>query len=220
MSMVKRFAVGSFAAVLLMGMSSCSQTSELVGSWHTELDVSDMFNSSLTAQLEEDMVPYFSDGEFVLGIDLVFSEDGTYQKSINDEAMTETVDAYKEYMVSAMTSYFEDYLADNGLSMSVEELLIQSDLNLEELADEAMSDTMVNSMKAEFEGKGKYKTEDGKLFLSMGVDYDVDPAVYDTYEFDGETLTLTATYDANGAVEDETITSLYPITFTKVAEAE
>ena len=48
------------------------------------------------------------------------------------------------------------------------------------------------------------------LFLSDGLDYEVDPNVYGIYKVDGSTLTI---LDYVG--EDENFLGMYPLTFTK-----
>lgn len=40
--------------------------------------------------------------------------------------------------------------------------------------------------------QGRYKAQRGKLFLSDGLDYRIDPKVYDTYKIEGDVLTIRA----------------------------
>ena len=58
--------------------------------------------------------------------------------------------------------------------------------------------------------EGKFKAKSGRIFLSDGLDYEVDPNVYGIYKVDGSTLTI---LDYVG--EDQNFLGMYPLTFTK-----
>ncbi len=58
--------------------------------------------------------------------------------------------------------------------------------------------------------RGNYLVRGNKLYVSEGVDYRIDPKVYDLYRLEGDELTLLE--NSTGA------TGLYPLTLTRVAE--
>ena len=75
---------------------------------------------------------------------------------------------------------------------------------------EFFSDEMVEQMVDGASSEGKFKAKSGRIFLSDGLDYEVDPNVYGIYKVDGSTLTI---LDYVG--EDENFLGMYPLTFTK-----
>ncbi len=58
--------------------------------------------------------------------------------------------------------------------------------------------------------RGNYLVRGNKLYMSEGLDYKIDPDVYDLYRLEGDTLTLLE--NSTGAP------SLYPLALTRVTE--
>ncbi len=59
--------------------------------------------------------------------------------------------------------------------------------------------------------QGNYLVRGNKLYLSEGLDYKIDPKVYDIYRLEGDELTLLE----NSAAD---MSGFYPLTLTRVAE--
>ena len=59
--------------------------------------------------------------------------------------------------------------------------------------------------------KGKYKAENGKLYVSAGLNYDVDPTMYEIYTLEGNVFTI------SGCVGSEIPEfNPYPMVFEKI----
>ena len=67
-------------------------------------------------------------------------------------------------------------------------------------------------MAGKINREGKYKAKDGKLWMSSGLEYDVDPELYDLYSISGSTLTIEA-----GTVSQGEVALVYPLVLQKTA---
>jgi len=97
--------------------------------------------------------------------------------------------------------------------MTVDEMLQMSGTTFDALVEEAFGDAMLNEMISEFETEGKYKVEDGKLYMSEDLDSEIDEEVYETYEFSGDEFKLLESF---GDEDAEEFKDLYPIVFKKL----
>ena len=102
--------------------------------------------------------------------------------------------------------------------MSLDDLLAVSGMTMEDLMavvkETLEEEDLVGEMVKEAKTDGKYKAENGKLFTTTEADAEFDEEVYDTYNLDGDVLTLTNTF---GADEADMLRSVYPIILKKAA---
>lgn len=164
----------------------------------------------------------------------VFNEDGTYSVKVDEASLDAEMEEYKQGLEAYFRYFFVEMLSQMAVEMglaeqvsSEEELESVLDIDLEEaiseglgmelsaFVDELVREEMGSTQEiaALFNSEGKYKTQDGKLLLSAGLEYDVDPEIYDYYSISGTTLTIT---EGTPSEDDELIT-FYPLVLEKVA---
>ena len=196
------------AMMMLVGCSS--EKAKFVGKWECNLDMTDILNEQFAA--EEELKDYVKVENFSFLVYMEFNADGTY-KMYADEASVEA--AFEDIMDSVkkgLEKYFEDMIAAQGLSMSVDELLALSGTNMDTLLEESFDKDMIEETADEMEEEGNYQAEEGKLYLSDGKDHAVDKNVYQTYEITSDTLTLKESF---GMEDEEETKALYPMVFKK-----
>lgn len=197
--------------VLSVGLLGCSGGSDpLVGTWNGTMDLAELLNSALAADAE--FGEYLQVSSFALAYNLVFEEDGTYSMTIDDAALDQEMERVKGDLESGLYAYLDDLIAEEGLTLTSDELLNMSGVSMEELMDAALSEEMIDQLLGDLNMEGNFKAEDGKLFLSSGLDSSVDENVYDLYTLDGDTLTIDA---GTASSENEMSQYVYPMVFTK-----
>lgn len=72
---------------------------------------------------------------------------------------------------------------------------------------------MANYLNEEFAAEGNYETKDGKLYLSDGKEYQVDPEIYEVYTIEGDKMTFV---ESVGGDADDDMAELYPLEFQRV----
>lgn len=183
----------------------------LVGTWKGEMDM-------IEAIMEEA-------GEALAGLELdefkvtavfTFNEDGTYTMSLDEASVEAAFDGMIDSLEGIMKEMMEGMAQEAG--MSLDDLLAVSGMTMEDLMavvkETLEEEDLVGEMVKEAKTDGKYKAENGKLFTTTEADAEFDEEVYDTYNLDGDVLTLTNTF---GADEADMLRSVYPIILKKAA---
>ena len=171
--------------------------------------------------------------EFALMCTYVFREDGTYTFTMDEASMQLVLEAYH----AGVEAYFRYFYAQ-VLCQTLVELGMAEQVNgVEELEailgvslDEAISEMVgmelrdfigqivdeelgtAQEMAGKINSEGKYKAKDGKLWMSSGLEYDVDPELYALYSISGSTLTIEA-----GTVSQGEVALVYPLVLQKTA---
>ena len=171
--------------------------------------------------------------EFAPVCTYVFREDGTYTFTMDEASMQLVLEAYQ----AGVETYFRYFYAE-VLCQTLVELGMAEQVNgVEELEailgvslDEAISEMVgmelrdfigqivdeelgtAQEMAGKINREGKYKAKDGKLWMSSGLEYDVDPELYDLYSISGSTLTIEA-----GTVSQGEVALVYPLVLQKTA---
>ena len=197
---------------LMLSMIGCGEQSKFIGKWEADVDMAKFINDGMAQAGSSDITKYIELDDFGIVFVMEFNEDGTYKMYIDEDSAKDAFEDAKEAFVDGMTEYFEDYIKDMGLGMTVEEVLAASGTDLEDAADQAYGDAMLKSLMDETEKEGNFKVKDGKLFLSDGKDKNVDEKIYDTYEINDDELKLIKSYGS----DDEDANALYPMTFERV----
>lgn len=198
--------------VSTMLLAGCTEQQKFVGKWEAKLDMTDYLNETLGASVAE-MGEYIKVEDFTLILYITFNSDGTYSESVDMDKAKETFEDLKDDLCDGMRKYFEDTIAKNGLNMTVDELLAASNMDLEALIDQSLSDDMIKEIADEAEAEGNYEVKDGKVFLSAGKEYAVDEDVYCTYSITDDALTLIESF---GGEDDAAFADMYPLTLKKV----
>ena len=171
--------------------------------------------------------------EFAPVCTYVFREDGTYTFTMDEASMRLVLEAYQ----AGVEAYFRYFYAE-VLCQTLVELGMAEQVNgVEELEailgvslDEAISEMVgmelrdyvsqivdeemgtAQTMAGKINSEGKYKVKDGKLWMSSGLEYDVDPELYDLYSISGSTMTIEA-----GTVSQGEVALAFPVVLQKIA---
>lgn len=199
--------------------SGCSEQKKFIGLWEGSIDLTDFINQGLAE--DEEMAEYIEIDECIFIVKLTFNEDGTYKMLVEEDAAEKTFDTIRENMKKGIEKYFEDYIESMDINMTVEEVLLASDLSLDALVEEAFSDEMIDSIISEMSSEGNYEVKDGKLFTSENLDSKIDENVYENYEITHDELILLESSEEDDFKEStDTLEGLkvYPMTFKKIVE--
>lgn len=194
-------------AAALVGCSNAK--SEVLGTWKADVNLAEFINQEMAAA-DETVAEYLSVDSFYLTMVLDFKENNTYSISLDESNLDATMDKFKQDVRSGMERYLVDMMADMDLEMTVDEIMEASGTSMEELLEQAFTDEMMQQIVDSAKSEGKFKVKDGKMYLSAGLDYEVDESIYGNYIIDGGKLTLV---DYSG--EEDEFLGLYPLTFTK-----
>lgn len=216
MKLAKKICALLMAVMMLFSLAGCAgdDSAELVGTWRSNIDILDMLLDEFESDPSTaDFVNYVEMDEFVIEMTLVFTEDGTYTMTVDEE--TFDANLYKmveECVTGYLYEYFEDYFAQMELEGTVDEILALMDMNMADLVTESLKEVDLSGLSESFNQHGNYKASDGKLYRSDGYDTIPDPNVYEPYTLENNKLILTD-YINNG--ESDSIG--YPMVFNKVA---
>ena len=210
--MRKRIVSIALMLAMLLCLTACGgDQDKLVGKWGCRMDLADQINEEMA--LDEEMAEYLNFDSFEITVYMEFTKDGTYTMYADQDALQETLDAAVDAFADGMAKYLEAMvLQETGIEMSAEDILAASNITMDEMMAEAFPEGMAQEIAEGMEQEGKFKAKDGKLFTSAGLDYNVDPQTYETYELSGTTLTVTG-YVGDDADE---IGNVYPMIFNKV----
>ena len=198
---------------MLLALTGCSggDKAKLVGKWKCEKDLSESFNAGVAAG-DPTVAEYVAIDEFKVVVYMEFYEDDTYSIYADQASVEDAIEAMKEELVDGISRYMEALiLEETGMELPVEQILELAGLTMDDLLAQIITDDLVDEMVAEIDSKGKFKAADGKLYTSAGLEYEVDPAVYETYTLDGDTLTILGYFGG-----DDVDSSVYPMVFVKM----
>ena len=195
------------AVMLMLAMlTACGSKTDkaMLGKWVSEVDFAEYFNEGLAS--EPEVAEYLAVDSFVLEIELYLNEDGTYKMTADTTGNKANFDEVRAELAVGMEAYMTALAAE--YDMSLEDVLTASETTIEEMVEEAFTDDMYYEIIAEMEGEGKFQAVDGKLFMSDGLNYEIDKNVYETYTLNGNVLTITGDSDGNSD-------GMYPMVFKK-----
>ena len=197
----------TFVLVLSMALCACGEKkSPVVGTWKTEIDLVETINQKMDAIGLGDFVNLDSVN---LPLVIEFREDGTGSMGVDAEAINATVNKLVADMTVDLEAYFTDLFASMGLQVDLDAALATFGISMDDLATEA--ELLVKDILAELATEFNYKTEDGKLYMSEGLNSQIGDT-YKTYELKGKTLTL----DVGNDVTNDLLTEiLYPMTLKR-----
>lgn len=244
----KRLLALALVLLMVLALSACgAKKNELEGTWQGQMDMRGILVASVDDGMDFESfgIEPFSFGDFLgdcsVNMTFEFKSDGTYVQSVDEASVQQlreitakaTKEFYYELMVQALMEQLKEF-SPNGSFANVEELdafLLQTlgtglddtiaasiGGSLDDYVDEILGDDIWSEVLDGLQGEGKYETKDGKLFLSDGLEHDVDPEIYDTYTISGSTLTLTDNVGGENVSSDYQYKEfLYPMSFEKAA---
>ena len=197
--------------IMVLFLVGCGgEQQKFVGNWEAEVDMTKMLNDQFAAE-DAEMAEIIKVESFKVTMIMQFNSDGTYMMSVDADSVEAAFEGLLEDVKKGLTTYLEAMIQEQGITMTVDEVLALSGTSMDTMLDEMMKEISVEDIVGEIESEGNFLVEDGKLFLSDGKDHAVDREVYQTYEWSGNDLKLTASYG-----EDEDVSALYPMLFKKV----
>ena len=201
----------SFVLVLSLALCACGggQKATIVGTWKANVELAEAFNEEMAAAGMGDFINLES---FALPLVMTFNEDGTGSMTVDQAAMTETVDKLAADLTAGLEAYFTEYFSSMGLEIDLDEALAASGLSMDDLVDEFKAEFAGEDAFAEFTNEFKYKAEDGKLYMSEDLDSEISTDTYNTYELKGNALTLDI---GNEDLDEEMAKYLFPMNLTR-----
>lgn len=212
--MKKRILSVILMLAILLSFTACGSgdKEKLVGTWKCEMDLVEQINTEMG--LDEESAEYLNFDSFTIVLYMQINEDDTYSLYADTDALEQTMEAAMASFAEGMTKYLEDMvLAETGIAMSADDILAASNTTMDEMLAEAFPEGMVEELAEGMKQEGKFKAKDGKFYTSAGLEYEVDPAVYETYTLEGTTLTL---LEYVGEDAGDTM-NVYPMVFNKVS---
>lgn len=201
-----------FTMGLVLSLIGCgSKEPDILGTYDTTINLKELLVEEVNGQLEMDTETSLGDymSDFNMLVVSEFSEDGTYKQYVDMEKF----EASYTQLKSELTLYMNDMLAEvlvmsltdsglevesmedveNMLGMTYDEIIEMSlGMSLEEFVDFAMDESVdLDAMAEEATSEGKYKAEDGKLYMSDSLDTEIDESAYEVYTLEGNVVTLT-----------------------------
>ena len=218
MKNIKRQAICIFLMLTLVftlascGVPGSGDKEEFLGTWMATADLVESINESLSegfGGVDEGLVEYFKISSFEVTLVYTFNKDDTYSIRVDEDSLKAAIEHTKDEVKDGAVAYLEDVIAQSELDMTVEELLEASELDLDDLADSAFDyNTIRRSFTDELECDGKWKAENGELYLSESVDEEADD-LSELYEITSDGIQLTKPEGS----EDEM--GIYPLLLKK-----
>ena len=181
---------------------------KITGSWAADVDMTEYLNEMLSE--DEEIGQFLTLDNFTIKLLAEFKEDGTYTMAGDPESAQAAMDSLKEQLKGALTDYLQAMIDESGMDTTVEELLTEADMTMDDLMAEMDEAYSAEDLVGDLNTEGKYLFEDGKLALSDSLDEEADIAEYEAATLEGDTLTLTGGEDA-----DSEFAGLYPIVFER-----
>lgn len=197
------------ALMMLTGLlSGCGGDKAIVGTWEAKVEMVEQMRQEIESMGMSDYVKLDS---YAAVVHFTFNDDGTYSYKADRDALEQALEGLKKALKDGLIAYAEEMIAAEGLEdITPEEVYAAAGTPLDEMIDDAYTDADLDDMVEELSAEGNYKTKDGKLFLSDGLDHIPDDEVYHNYTIDGDTLTL---LDAVGQDDD---LDMYPMELKKI----
>lgn len=198
------------ALVFSMCLCGCSnEKKQVLGTWTTTIELADQINEGIVGS-DSEAAEYLTIDSFKLILNMTFHEDDTYSMKYDEAAATAEVDRIVDLVTDGMLKYLVDALAELGMELTEEEALEMTGITREDLQAQFAGELDVESLFADLNMEGQFKVEDGKMYLSDGLEYGVDETMYEFYSVEGNTLTID-----KGNTGDADTEFLYPMVFTK-----
>ena len=207
---MKKIIALSLCLILALSLCACGAKEDLTGKWTTNINMAQVFNDEMAAA-DPTMAEYMAVETFNLPLVLELKEDGTYSMTVDPTAMEATMNKLVEDMTVGLEAYFAAIFAEQGLEMDVNEALAAMGMDLDSLVAELSAELTSEDVFAEFSSEGKYKAEKGKLYMTESLDEVINPAIYNTYTLDGDTLTL----EAGTEVLEDGMEIMFPMVLTR-----
>ncbi|MBQ8214922.1 MAG: hypothetical protein IJZ33_01520 [Clostridia bacterium] len=198
----------------------------LVGSWKTDMDITELYVSMFTMMMEPEMTEYFDfEGfSFLMSITLEMDEEGRYAVTFDEDIVKDSTNellkivkaGMKDYMTVSFTAEAEKLgtTLKDYLEYVFEEEIEDTDAYLEALTEESLGGLGAEDLGTPEPEHGLYGVKEGKLYFYMEDDI-VFEEDYMIYSLEDGILKLDLPEEQKGDMENELIDVL-PMLFSPV----
>ncbi len=215
--MKKTISIILLFSILVTLFAGCSLFGDNIsGTWEAEIDLTEHFTSEVKKAIGEentDITQYLALKDLKIKSVAKFSEDGSYEISVDSESVKNAINALADQIVSNANEALKAAAAEFSIDEEALSAIIAKELD--SLKAE-YSDEIISGMADAMSAKGFYKLKDGKLYTAKTADA-LETAGYETYELANDTLTLSKG-DGMEDTYSETIGTLYPIVYKRKSE--
>lgn len=180
-------------AAMLLSITGCGKgktDKELYGKWEITMNLFEVTGPLFDEK--DDFGKYIDASEFVVTMRYEFDRKGKYTITTDEEQLAESVKKIKGAIRTGLEAYFDAYLKEEKLEMTMEELLAASGLSMDSLIDSMMGDEIVTEMIDDLTAEGRYYVKDGKIYMSTSPDVKPTEDSAQKYEISGKKLTIYA----------------------------
>ena len=182
----------------------------VVGEWYGTVDLSDTMNNAIVGS-DASLGQYFSFSGLSLGINLVLTEDGTCNLSVDKSSAQELSRVLKQQLADGFTLYVEDLCDQYGFDYTAEEFLGMMGYTMDTFIEEYIdTDSLVGEL-SDVSSVGNYIAEDGVLYMTDDMNMDPKDVNGNPYVLEGNVLTIKA---SSGT--DSDISFMYPLVLERV----
>ena len=211
--MKKRFLAMLLAVIMVMSLAGCSRgdTGKLVGKWYCEIGAEEAVLEEVPEEFA-DMVEYLSFDKVYLPVCFEFKADSAVCVYVDEQEFAEVVDNFAEAFIDGIVRYMMDLVyEETGTKVTEDEIWEYIGFGEQEFRDELAAE-IIEGMKeiSDLSMEGKYKAEDGRLYLSEDLDSEFDPEKYLAYSLEDDELRII------GAVGKGEFPVSFPLVFEKV----
>ena len=198
---------------MLLALAGCGSgdTEKLVGKWRCEIDMTDFLMEKILEDSGE-MAQYFELNDVVVIYYADFRSDSTVRMYAEEQQVNDLFEKLEDRLMDGLALYMVDlFYEQTGIIMTMDEILELSGTNEEDFRDSLGFDQIARELVENLYMEGKYKAEEGKLYISAGLDYNFDPGVYEIYSLDGTVFTISDCVGSEIAAFNP-----YPMVFHKI----
>ena len=198
----------------------------LVGSWKTDMDMTELYVSMFTMMMEPEMTEYFDfEGfSFLMSITLEMDEEGRYTVTFDENAIKDGTNELLEIVKAGMKDYMTDSFTAEAeelgttlkdyLEYVFEEEIEDVDAYLEALTEESLGEIDAEDLGVAEPEHGLYGVKEGRLYFYMEDDLFFEED-YMLYSLEDGFLKLDLPEEQKGDMENELIDVL-PMLFSPV----
>lgn len=197
-------------------VSGCGEQKKLLGTWACTVDLSQEIRQMLDA---EALGGELDISGFSVTARLTFLEDGSFRLEPDQQKLVAAFDMLIENLEDGLIDMLQAQLQEQGVNISVEELLELSGLELgaltQKLRQSFEEENFVEELSGQLMLEGFYQVKGDKLLFCADGETKIDD-IYTLYTVEDGVLTLSTHVGENTFLRDNLILSTAPMVFTKV----
>ncbi len=157
-------------ATMFLGMTGCGKVEdkEIVGKWEMTVNLFDITGPLFDDDME--LYKYIDADEFTVTLRYEFKRNGKYKFYADEKQLKESAETVREAIETGLEKFFQEYIEQKELDMTVDELLEASDMSMDSLIEDMFGEEIVQEFIDDFESEGYYTVKDGVLYTSSTKD--------------------------------------------------